>query len=218
MKNNTKNKRALARAYVHGNRQGFAMAEAVISMFILSVGLTAAVSLIAGSIRNSASSRDQIIASNLAQEGIELVRNMRDNNINPTQKMPAFCQTTNPLGPYYNSTCNREFPAANGGYIIDTERDLQSPVAGNTGTRLYFHGTKYTHGISVATEETKFYRKILFINGSSSSEKKIVSAVFWGADLSASIGVTNYNNGTLATTVCTLTKKCFYAEDILLDR
>jgi hypothetical protein len=49
-------------------------------MFVLSTGLVAIIAVMSGSLRYSFSNRDTIIATDLAQEGIELVRNVRDND------------------------------------------------------------------------------------------------------------------------------------------
>jgi len=59
---------------------GFSIAEVVLSVFIVGTVLVVVVGLMASSIRHSMGARDQIIASALAQEGVELVRNLRDNN------------------------------------------------------------------------------------------------------------------------------------------
>jgi len=55
--------------------------EAMIAAFVLAIGLVAVLQLFSSSLKNSLESRDRIIASGLSQEGVELVRNIRDNNI-----------------------------------------------------------------------------------------------------------------------------------------
>ena len=56
------------------------MPEVLLSLFVLTVGLITIVSVMAGSLRYSYMTRDTIIAAELAQEGVELVRNVRDND------------------------------------------------------------------------------------------------------------------------------------------
>ena len=56
------------------------MPEVILSVFILSIGLVTIVSVMTGSLRHSLGTRDAIIAAELAQEGIELARNVRDND------------------------------------------------------------------------------------------------------------------------------------------
>lgn len=60
--------------------QGFSFIEAILSIFLISTGMIAVMGLMSGSLKESISSRDQIIGALLSQEGIELVRNLRDNN------------------------------------------------------------------------------------------------------------------------------------------
>jgi len=55
--------------------------EVLVSMFLISVGLMAVVSLFSSNLVRVINSRNQTIAGLLAQEGAELVRNIRDNNV-----------------------------------------------------------------------------------------------------------------------------------------
>lgn len=59
---------------------GFSVPEVLLSIFVLSVGLTSIIALVSASLRDSLANNDSIIGTDLAQEGIELVRNVRDND------------------------------------------------------------------------------------------------------------------------------------------
>jgi len=59
---------------------GFSLLEVIIAIFILVMGLSAIMALIAQSMKSSSISSSRLIAANLAQEGIEVVRNIRDIN------------------------------------------------------------------------------------------------------------------------------------------
>lgn len=61
-------------------KKGFMLADVLLAMFIIITALTAMLAAIMPVIYLEAYKRDHIIATNLAQEGIEMVRNMRDNN------------------------------------------------------------------------------------------------------------------------------------------
>ncbi len=61
-------------------KKGFSTAEVILAMFVLATGLVAMMSLISKSLNYSLESREVIIATQLAQEGAELVRNVRDND------------------------------------------------------------------------------------------------------------------------------------------
>lgn len=56
------------------------MLEIVVILIIISVGLVGVMNLMFFSLRAQNSNRDTLIAYNLAQEGLELVRNVRDTN------------------------------------------------------------------------------------------------------------------------------------------
>lgn len=61
-------------------RQGFSLLETAIAISILVFSILGPMTLSSQSIRSASVARNTIIASNLAQEGIELVKNIRLNN------------------------------------------------------------------------------------------------------------------------------------------
>lgn len=69
---------------------GFTLVEALVAIFILSVGVTGVVILISRSTMGFSVSKERLVATNLAQEGIEVIHNIRDNNwLNSDQIDPA---------------------------------------------------------------------------------------------------------------------------------
>lgn len=56
---------------------GFTLIELIISLFVL-VAILQVFTFISGTVNNTSLMRDSLIATNLAQEGIEVVRNIRD--------------------------------------------------------------------------------------------------------------------------------------------
>lgn len=63
------------------NKRGFSILELVIAMFVLTVGIVGALNLIVSTMNNSINTRKAVVAAGLAQEGVELARNIRDNNL-----------------------------------------------------------------------------------------------------------------------------------------
>lgn len=61
-------------------QKGFTMLEVIVAISMLTVGIIGASALITQTISLAATSSNRLIASFLAQEGIELVRNIRDRN------------------------------------------------------------------------------------------------------------------------------------------
>ena len=59
---------------------GFTLLELIVAIFIITTGLVAAASLMSYSISAVIIGKSQIIATNLTQEGLEVVRSIRDNN------------------------------------------------------------------------------------------------------------------------------------------
>jgi len=73
------------------NYAGFSFLETIISVFLISIGMIAVIGLMLSSLRESMDSRDQVIATLLSQEGIELVRSIRDNNwVNDLDSFAGF--------------------------------------------------------------------------------------------------------------------------------
>ncbi|MDP3982141.1 MAG: prepilin-type N-terminal cleavage/methylation domain-containing protein [bacterium] len=61
-------------------KEGFTLVETLIALFILTVGVGGAFGLIHQTISYMAFAQNRLVASYLAQEGIEIVRNIRDEN------------------------------------------------------------------------------------------------------------------------------------------
>src|SRR5680860_189183 len=76
---NKKNNKILKRI---GNKKGpaFTLVEIIVIIFIISVGLIGVLSLVIQNIQSQVINKNSIVAYQLAQEGIELVRKTRDTN------------------------------------------------------------------------------------------------------------------------------------------
>jgi hypothetical protein len=175
---------------------GFMMAEAVLSMFVLAVGLVAIMALLSSSTRQSFNSRDSIIAVELSQEGVELVRNVRDNGFintpdNPFRYTGAFSASAPNCRIDYNS-----IPSAPNLVCVS------SPAPAPPYFVLLSSGGYYNH---TSGTPTKFSRYI-YINYNGSDSAKVTSFVYWGA-AAIPAGITS---GT--TTNCTVSSKCVYTQ------
>lgn len=62
------------------NKKAFSLIEIVIILFVISMGLIGILSLIVQNIQSQDYNKNNLIATQLSQEGIELVRRVRDNN------------------------------------------------------------------------------------------------------------------------------------------
>ena len=61
-------------------KKSFTLLETIVAIYVISVGLSAAMSLASFSLGAADVFKRQLIATNLAQEGVELVHNKRDSN------------------------------------------------------------------------------------------------------------------------------------------
>lgn len=120
------------------NKAGFSLVEVLFALLVLSVGVSAVSVLMTSSIKNAIVAKNQVIASELAQEGVELVTNLKANDA-------TFTST----GRY----------AAADNYRIDvTTPDTTSfAVVAPALQKLYLSSGIYSH---VAGTATNFYRKI----------------------------------------------------------
>ena len=132
--------------------KGFSLIETLVATFVLATGLLAAASLIFYSIESSMDSRNQVIAANLAQEGAELVRNIRDNN--------------DPSTPFANL-------GANPGGCIDYANS--SALSSCSFQLNYDNSNHYQYG---AGTPTKFFRKII-ITAPDAKTLNVASLVSW---------------------------------------
>lgn len=60
--------------------KGETLAETIIALSVLAIGITVASTVILNSMRNMTNAKNRLIAINIAREGIEAVRNIRDTN------------------------------------------------------------------------------------------------------------------------------------------
>ena len=158
-KNNERNGQACPHCYAKRCRRGFMVIEAAFSIFIVGIALVAFLAVLGAMYKTEFGKRDYVIATNLAQEGIELVRNVRDNN----WKTPGV--TDGFVAP---------FPAT-GDYCVD----YSGPPATNCANKLYRNNNTglYTYS-STNAKITKFSRKVV-IKNSGADAKEITSTVTW---------------------------------------
>ena len=121
------------------NKKGETILETIIAMGILAIGITLASSIIGSSLRNINASKNRIIAINIAREGIEAMRNIRDTNWLKFSSNRRACWNHDPV----LDTCdvNNPNPILPGDYLIykDTTQKWQLDdllVADGDGTEL----------------------------------------------------------------------------------
>ncbi|MBN2087586.1 hypothetical protein JW758_04515 [Candidatus Peregrinibacteria bacterium] len=104
------------------NKRGETILETVIAVSILAIGVTLSSTLMASSLRNMNSSKSRVIAVNIAREGIEAVRNIRDTNWLKYSSQLRECWNHMPQDITDDVTCyepcDGENPIPPGDYIV----------------------------------------------------------------------------------------------------
>lgn len=187
------------------------MGEVVITLFVVTVGIIGVVMLISNSIVHSADSRNQIIATELAQEGLELMRNIRDNNLKNSE---AFDKDISAVA---NGCVDLNTQTANSSDSVAplAPLSLVCPNPGADNHQLYYRDAPgYYNYVHDATYPfTRFYRGITSTtrnNGTPADTSddyiEVSSMVVWG-------------NGTFpAESACTPALKCLYVKDFFTNQ
>ncbi len=180
-------------------QKGFSTPEVVLSIFIVSVGMMAIMALMTSSLRYSYQSQDVIIATALAQEGLELVRNIRDNDFadggtgfpaSMFDRRDRYCRTD------WDDTqvwCRR---ADWNNVTTPTRYDLQ------LATGLYDHG-----GVGQGQGEYSRYLYIEYDDTAGQENALVRSFVVWGG------GLVPPDDGN--SSQCTTANSCVFLETTL---
>ncbi len=126
------------------SKAGFSLIEILAVLFIVSMSLLGIVSLIVQNIKVQSINRNNLIASSLAQEGVELIRQTRDSNWR--------------IGGSNDYVTN----LSNGSYAIDYLQD--KPIINPTDTKLYLNSSGfyvYNNGTESNLTATIFSRQIV---------------------------------------------------------
>jgi Tfp pilus assembly protein PilV len=142
--------------------KAFSFVEVMVSVFLVTVGMMAVISLMTSTLNNSIDSRNQIVATLLAQEGVELMRNIRDNN----------WESQNPDGSF-------DHLGSNNNCRIDKTYVFPANIVCGSSYGLNVDGNGfYTHSAGAAS---KFQRKIIISD--SGTDKNVISMVSWNGSV-----------------------------------
>lgn len=153
-------------------QKGFSLGEVLLSLAVLTAGIVPILGALMGALNTSLESRDTIIGAGLAQEGVELVVNVKDNGVLSSANS-AFVGFPNGA-----QTCR----------IDINDPVLSDPVTnqiecGGGGIPYYFDLSILIPDKVYAHDNTqgKFKRKIFIFLPPGREEASVTSAVYWGA-------------------------------------
>ncbi|MEK7127997.1 MAG: hypothetical protein AAB933_00330 [Patescibacteria group bacterium] len=150
-----------------GFRSGFTLVETLIAVSIFTVSILALMSVLASGIANTNYAKRKMIASYLAQEGIEYVRNMRDTYVLYNDDWNKFSNDLNQCNNGGDQACGF------GAVLYDIKRCNQL-----NDCKLYLENGNYS---STGSIDSGFVRKIWKedIGSGQDDEVKIFSKVEW---------------------------------------
>ncbi len=144
------------------NNSGFSLVEMLVTMAIISTGMIGIFSLIIQNIQVQKVNKDFLVASMLAQEGLELVRSIRDETwLDSTLPPPGTWDKL--VGVYTND--DFVIDPISGPWITEAANAILPTITDDPVCRLYLDGNDfYTHLVPGNTP-TQFYRFITVTNG-----------------------------------------------------
>lgn len=162
------------------NSRGFTLIEVTIAMALLVMAFGGLMGLLTLTQEAKVSGKNNATATYLAQEGLDLVRMIRDENYNegPNNPTPSdvFNQIFDISGTPYSFTVDYR-----------GQTSLAVPAAGTTvksSTPLYVLNNFYTYSIVASSRQTIFRRLITttYFLAASPPYLKVTSEVFWQFD------------------------------------
>lgn len=147
---------------------GFTLIETLVAITILLVAVVGPISLIGDSIRKMYYARDETLAINLAQEGIEMVRQVRDTNM-----LSGSAWLTNLADGTYMIDAGTFMTGAPNTFVVYCGGACApQPIYLDTTTGLYRQGTAFS--------PTRFSRIVTISSaGLPANERQVTSTVTW---------------------------------------
>jgi prepilin-type N-terminal cleavage/methylation domain-containing protein len=141
---------------VIGDNSGFSLIEIATALFVISVGLLGVLSLITQNIQAENVNKNKLIASQLAQEGLGLIRNQRDDN--------------------WLSTNSWDQEITPGTYIVDHTGKIESVSnIDNAGLQIDNDGY-YVHDIAY---DDSIFKRMITIESETTASTSVSCRVEW---------------------------------------
>lgn len=176
--------------FTQKNKKGFTLVETLVAISIFTTSILALTSVLANGISNTGFAKRKIIASYLAQEGVEYIRNMRD-----TYVVYDTTSSQNGWNAFNTKIAGGVYPlgtsiCASGSGCYFDDKDLyysnqaqpiiNIPVYACSGVcpHLFYHATTGKYNYDNSGTNSVYTRKIT-VSQTSTYETKITSTVSW---------------------------------------
>ena len=150
------------RTVLYKHNIGFTLVETLVAIALLLAVLVGPITLIAQSLFSTSFSRNNLIANNLAQEGIELIRAVRDNNILCVTRGGTMAWDDNPNGPppkllgHYELDPTQSMNLTCGTDLISTPRPVRRNPASTCNTPILVNNDgEYNYLVGTPTGFTR---------------------------------------------------------------
>jgi len=141
------------------NLAAFSLIEIMIVLFIISLGMTGILSLIGQNIQSQSYNKNNLIAYQLAQEGVELIRRVRDSN--------------------WLRGYDHNQDLTSGSYFMDFNDDLPTPLDDDQAAVELFQNTEgfYQHDSGLTTSNG--FSRLIKIEKSDTDQINVIVEVKW---------------------------------------
>lgn len=203
--------------------RAFSMVEVIIASAIVAIGLTAVLQLLSSSLNNAFRDTDAIVATELAQEGLEYAYNVRDANLADSTVSPPGSANAFPTSGTHKfpGTAARDFcgpDAATPRFILSGAGRNCFANAGNSEHRyslvpvgnFYVFQDGITHFARVVSIELD--------NVTTPTQAEVTSIVWWGRSDVLPTGVfPGVSADSVDVSQCTRANQCVYVRAVLTN-
>ncbi len=156
----------------HRNRQAFTIVETLVAITVLMIAIAGPLVVASKGLNSALFAKDQMIASYLAQESMEIIKNIKDNNLNSTWLSP-FSPTCIKSSGSVPTACDVEL------LQNSLQPTISTSCVGNLGCSLYLSnsGYGYTHDPSGATMTN--FRRYFYLETIATDLSRVTVVVSW---------------------------------------
>lgn len=196
--------------------RAFSMVEVIIASAIVAIGLTAVLQLLSSSLNNVFRDTDAIVATELAQEGLEYTYNVRDSNLAATSD--AFPTSGTRAFPGTSSRNFCRLDATTPRFVLSGASRNCFPDARRSSRRysLVPVGNFYVFQNAVT-----HFARVIFIeldDVSDPQQAEVTSIVWWGRSDVRPAGVfPGATANTVDVSQCTRANQCVYVQAVLTN-